>query len=336
MRDRCLALVAYMLLAHACGPALIAGPALAAEQETRADAGANAESERVIELLRKASSYLEEDAAQRKTAKQSLVEIGAPAVPYLVSRLDSTDVMERIALFDVLEKIGEPAVDALHEAFHSPKSVLEHRRVMSLIGTIGSTRSQPVFIQAAQDADWAIRTAAAAGLGKLAAQRPEARKHLTDLLTDDDWNVRLRAVLALGDAGVGDDMGPLAARLQDSHYAVRLAAAEVLGDQGHRAVGPIARRLEHKAATLVERLVCLQALGRTKHPSAAQYVEPLLIDPDLVVRTYAARTYGMTASASGLAICRSLLEEEQDVNVQQALVEAKKAIRARLDDIVDR
>lgn len=285
--------------------------------------------ERVVELLKQASSYLEEDEPKRKAAKDALVEIGAPAVPYLVSRLDSPDVMERIALFDVLPRIGGAAVDELHTAFRNPKSPLEHRRVMSLIGTIGSARSGPVLIEATRDADWSIRAAAANGLGNIAAQDAEARPPLLALLSDDDWNVRLRAVLALGDAGVGDDIATVAARLRDPHFSVRLAAAEILGDEGRRAVGAIARQLEDARATRVERLVCLRALAQTKHPAAAVYIEPRLIDADPLVRAYAAEAYGPTAPASGVLLCRALLEEETDPTVRRALSEALDAIKAR-------
>ena len=285
--------------------------------------------ERVLELLGQASSYLEEDAAKRKAAKDALVEIGGPAVPALVSRLDTSDVMTRIALDDVLPRIGEPAVDALHEAFRNPRSVLERRRAASLISTIASARSEAVLTEASRDADWAVRAAAAAGLGKLATQDPVAREHLLALVPDDDWGVRLRAVLALGDAGVGDDIELVAARLRDRHFAVRLAAAEILGDQGRRAVGPIAVQLEDAQATRVERLTCLQALGRTKHPAAAVYIEPLLIAPHRLVRFCAAEAYGTTAAASGAPLCKVLLEEETDPDVRRALSEALVAIEAR-------
>ncbi len=285
--------------------------------------------ERVVELLKRASSYLEEDEPKRKAAKDALVEIGAPAVPYLVSRLDSPDVMERIALFDVLPRIGEPAVDELHAAFRNPKSLLEHRRVMGLIGTIGSVRSRPLLVEAAHDPDWSIRAAAATGLGNIAAQDAGARPPLLALLSDEDWNVRLRAVLALADAGVGKNIGDVAARLRDAHFSVRLAAAEILGNEGGRAVAAIARQLDDARTTRVERLVCLQALAQTKHPAAAVYIEPHLIDADPLVRAYAAEAYGPTAPASGALLCPALLDEETDPTVRRALSEALDTIKAR-------
>jgi HEAT repeat protein len=285
--------------------------------------------EHVLELLDQASSYLEEDAAKRKAAKDALVEIGGPVVPTLISRLDTPDVMMRLALDDVLPRIGEPAVDALHNAFRNPRSVLERRRAASLISTIASARSEAVLAEASGDTDWAVRAAAAAGLGKLAAQDPVAREHLLALVGDDDWGVRLRAVLALGDAGVADDIDLVAARLRDRHFAVRLAAAEILGDQGRRAVGPIAVQLEEAEATRVERLTCIQALGRTKHPAAAVYIEPLLIAPHHLVRFYAAEAYGATAAAAGAPLCEALLETETDPSVRRALTEALVAIEAR-------
>ena len=237
--------------------------------------------------------------------------------------------MEQIALDDVLVRIGEPAVDALHEAFRKPSSVLEHRRIMSLIGKIASARSQPVLVEASADADRAIRAAAAAGLGKLATADREARRQLLALLTDDDWSVRLRVVLALGDANAPEDLDTLAAALRDPHFAVRLAAAEVLGDRGGPAVPAISEQLEHRRTTLTERLVCFQALGRTGHPAAATHIEPFLINSSPLVRAYAAQAYGRAAPVSDAPLCSALLQEETDANVRRALREALKALEER-------
>lgn len=315
------------LLLAAC--VLVAGAAETPAADQAASEQAAASTEQVAALLEQASSYLEEDEAKRTEAKNALVEIGAPAVPYLVSRLDSTDIMELIALDDVLTRIGEPAADALHEAFNNPRSVLERRRAMSLISAIASARSQPLFIEASADPDWSIRAAAAAGLGKLAADDPEAHRRLLALLPDGEWNVRLRVVLALGDIGAAEDIGVLAAALGDPHFSVRLAAAEILGDRGGEAVAAIAEQLERPSASLIERLTCLRALGGTGHPAAARHVEPLLIDPDPLVRVYAAEAYGLVAALSDAALCAALLEEEKDPTARRALRQAVEALQER-------
>ena len=294
------------------------------------DEAAAAVEARVGELLEAASSYLEEDAAKREAAKTALVEIGAPAAPLLVARLDSTNIMEQIALFDVLPRIGEPAVDVLHAAFLGPGSPQIHRGAITLIGKIGSRRSAAILTQAATDGDWAIRAAAADGLGRLAADLPEAREHVYKLLGDEDWGVRLRAVWAIGDAGLGGEVKALAPLLEDAHFGVRLAAAELLAAQGTSGVAAIARRLEEHNPTRVGKLSCLEALGRTHHPGAAVHVEPFLIDADAVVRVYAARAYGDTAAQTGVVLCEALLDEEMDRNVRLALQAALTAIKARI------
>jgi HEAT repeat protein len=285
--------------------------------------------ERVRKLLGEASSYLEEDAAKREAAKNALVEIGAPAAPLLVARLDTPDVMEQLALADVLPRIGESAVDALHEAFLDPTSARQHRRVMGLIGKIGSPRSTSILIEAAGDSDWAIRASAAEGLGRIAAGDPAARARLYELLHDEDWGVRLQATWAIGDAGLAGDVDTLAALLDDPHFAVRLAAAELLAAQGQSAVGAIARRLEARNLTPVGKLTCLDALGQTHHPAAAAHIEPFLIDPDPVVRVHAARAYGSAALSTGAALCTALLAEEPKPVVAAALRAAQAEIEAR-------
>ena len=108
-----------------------------------------------------------------------------------------------------------------------------------------------------------------------------------------------------------------------------IAAAEILGNEGGRAVAAIARQLDDARTTRVERLVCLRALAQTKHPAAAVYIEPHLIDADPLVRAYAAEAYGPTAPASGALLCPALLDEETDPTVRRALTEALDTIKAR-------
>jgi HEAT repeat protein len=313
-----------------------ARPAPAGQAVEAAGSNADAVQARVEALLRQASSYLEEDEAKREAAKAALVDIGAPAVPSLVSRLGTSDVMEQIAIFDVLPRMGEPAAAALHELLQArapggerAASTLERRRAMSLIGTIGSLSSRPVLLEACDDPDWVVRSAAAAGLGKLGAQDAEARRRLLALLDDGDWNVRLRAVLALGDAGVsGEEIDLVAGCLLDEHFAVRQAACEILGDLGEAAVTAVARRLNTGAPTVVQRATCLEALGRTSSTTAVGPVEPYLTDPSPVVRYYAAEAFAATASAAEGARCRSLLETEHHPAVRRALERAVDALNA--------
>ncbi|MBN1918940.1 MAG: HEAT repeat domain-containing protein [Verrucomicrobia bacterium] len=308
--------------------AIVAHSASAGENQQASDSV----EARVRALLEAASSYREEDGARRESAKSALVEIGAPAAPLLVERLDGTDVMEQLALTDVLDRIGEPAVEALHTAFAHPASERHRRRVLALIGTIGSPRSAAILVEAKRDADWAVRAAAAEGLGQIAAGDPAARACSRELLQDEDWGVRLRAVWAFADAGLAGEVDTLAALLEDGHYAVRLAAAGLLSTQGERAVGAIARRLEKRTPSPVTRLACLDALGQTRHPAAAVHIEPFLIDTDPIVRVHAALAYGHTAPPTGAPLCAALLAEESEAVVARTLRAAQTEIEAASGD----
>ena len=123
-----------------------------------------------------------------------------------------------------------------------------------------------------------------------------------------------------------DAVEALAACLNDGHFAVRLAAAELLATHGAAAVGAIARRLEARSPTPLQKLAFLDALGQTRHRAAAVHIEPFLIDP--VTRVHAARAYGSTAARSSGVSCAALLIDEREPAVVVALRAAQAQIEA--------
>ena len=66
--------------------------------------------DKVDDLFIKASSGMEIHKELVEPSRQELIKMGKDAVPYLVEKLTTQDAREINMLFDILGKIGEPAV----------------------------------------------------------------------------------------------------------------------------------------------------------------------------------------------------------------------------------
>ncbi len=282
----------------------------------------------VVELLEKASSYLEEDAQQRKESINKLVEIGLPAVPYLCTRLDTNNVMERIALVDTLTRIGQPAVDELHRALEREEGKAKLLS-MKIIAKIGSEKSLQVFKNALNSTEWAFRSNAAAGLGKIKGD--EAREILLDMLDDRDDDVRLRALLSLADMADEKIVERLVDMLDDPSYIVRFGASEVIADYGEAAVPMLEKKLK-KSDRLVVKLLIIETLGNTKNESAAEVVGEYLQDDSPFLRAYSAIAYSKAAHITQRRRLQEKLSKEKVPKVRKALKKAIENFDRRLAD----
>ena len=279
----------------------------------------------VVELLKKASSYLEEDEKQRKESINRLVEIGAPAVPYLCTRLTTDNVMERIALVYALTRIGEPAVEELHK-LTTTEDEKTRRRVIHILGKIGSEKSLAVFKQALEDADWAIRSNAATGLGKIKSE--DSRSILFTLLKDRDDNVRLKALLSLADVADDEIIQRLVDMLDDPSYMVRFGAAEVIADYGEPSVSMLDKKLKDTNKPIITMLI-IETLGNTKSESAAQIIKDYIHREEPLLRAYAAAAYSKTAPTSELETLRQMLQSEKMPMTRRAIEKAIETMKKR-------
>jgi len=179
------------------------------------------------------------------------VQLGAPAVPPLITVLQDREAAIRAAAAGALVQIGAPAVEPLSRALQNRDAALRCTAV-ELLGQIGArqtgaalrTRAAEPLIGALRDGDVAVRRAAANALGQ--AGDAQALDPLISTLQDRD--VRELAVAALGEIGARQtDPGvrsravePLISALKDRAAAMRNAAAEALGRIGDpRAASPL-------------------------------------------------------------------------------------------------
>lgn len=282
---------------------------------------------KIVELLKNASSYLEEDEKIRQESVAKLVEIGAPAVPYLCSRLDTDNIMEIIALNNALSKIGEPAVEELHKGLKL-ESEKARDLAMKILASIGSAKSVPVFKEALKSDKWVMRANAVAGLGK--SKTKEARELLIAMLKDSDDDVRLRALLALADMPDEEMYERTIEMLDDPSFMVRFGASEILGEHGKESVPMLEKKLL-SSEKLITRLLIIETLGNTKSESAVKIVEPLLASENVLERSYAAMAFAKVTPQTDISKLEKVLENENNPAAKKAFERAIEAFKKRFE-----
>lgn len=121
-------------------------------------------------------------------AARSLISLGAPVVPSILSVLKDASPTQQKWLVDVLSAIRDPScVGALLDLAHSPKGEVRGA-VASALGVLNDARGTQPLINLLRDADWSVRQASARSLSRMKA--PEAVPALIALLSDSSLFVR--------------------------------------------------------------------------------------------------------------------------------------------------
>jgi HEAT repeat protein len=260
------------------------------------------------ELLVRASSSALQYEALRKPARRLLVKRHEESVPYLVTRLDTDDVRERIAVENVLVEIGSPAVDPLIQSLgresERDDTTRGARLAAGILGKIGDARAVAPLVEARGHSTWKVRASVAEALGRIgdAAAVPG----LVDLIEDENEIVRKSAAAGLGRVAQANEdeaalderaVEALAAALGDASYSVRGSAARALATTGERSVEKlveIARNAGEPA-----RILAIRALGEIGDRDAARPLRDLLDSESWVAAAHAAEALGRIGLSGG-------------------------------------
>jgi len=175
-----------------------------------------------------------------KPSLDSLIAMGAAAVPVLLPYLATEDARERHAITDIFQGIGKPAVAELvrvlgtGDLYHTLNS-------LTALAKIGDSSAALGVIPFLGDSAHAIRAQAAETLGKTGGR--DVNEALLTTLRDSVESVRKSAAVALGRRRHPGAADALAAALDDTWFGVRYAAAEALVqlDSGEVSGGRLAR-----------------------------------------------------------------------------------------------
>ncbi|MDO9043803.1 MAG: HEAT repeat domain-containing protein [Methanobacteriaceae archaeon] len=146
----------------------------------------------------------------------------------LIESLQEDDEHVRVQVIELLEEIGNPAVDPLIDVLDSPNKYVRMGAAKAL-GVIGDSKAiEPLIKTLKDDNKWVRRDAS----GALAQMGTDAVEPLINILSDDDWKVRGAATWALGNIKDPRAVEHLIGALNDESGFVRGGATWALGNIG--------------------------------------------------------------------------------------------------------
>lgn len=209
-------------------------------------------------------------------AKDALVKIGAPAIEPLIAALKDSHQYVRLAVIEVLGKIGdERTAEVLIAALSDEEASVRFAAVMALDSgdfPVVAQAVEPLIAFMTNESEKAFcRGFAARALGKIRDQR--AVEPLLAALKSDDLDLCKAAVYALGKFGDTRFIEPLVAAVVNKPYErLFYAVGDSLTELGIPAVAPLVTILRSHESRVARQLaaVSLEGIGD------AQAVEPFI------------------------------------------------------------
>ena len=234
-----------------------------------------------------ASRLLANDPKVRATAEAALVKGAGRSLPLLRRFLDPRHEDLHVVTFEILQRIGPPAIPLLVELLRHEWVSIRRSAVSELIDLVPYTAGiQTSLRRALRDEDSVVAGDAARALGALGKRASPSVGALVNTLSHEDPYVRIYAAEAL--AAIGPSAGPattaLAGALGDPIPGVRWAACEALagiGPAAQSAVPQLIAALEDEF--LYVRIFAAGALGSIgpKAQSAREALRAAANDPTL-------------------------------------------------------
>ncbi len=234
-----------------------------------------------------ANRLLANDPKVRATAQAALVQAGPRSFPLLRRFLDPEHEDLHSETFQIIQRIGPPAIPLLAELLRHESDSIRRRAIDELIDLAPHTEwIQPALRRALKDEDSIVAGDAARALGALGKRASPSVGALVNTLSHEDSYVRIYAAEAL--ASIGPSAAPatnaLAEALGDPIPGVRWAACEGLGSIGPAAQSAVPQLIEAlEDEFLYVRIFAAQALGSIgpKAQSAREALRAAANDPAL-------------------------------------------------------
>jgi outer membrane protein assembly factor BamB/HEAT repeat protein len=212
-----------------------------------------------------ANRVLANDAKVRATAEAALVKGAGRSVPLLRRFLASDNEDLHQQTFEVIRRIGPPAIPLLVELLRHRDVSFRRFAADALIDLPPDTASiQPALRRALRDEDSMVAGDAARALGALGKKASPSVRALVKALSHEESFVRIYAAEALANIGpnAGEATNDLASALGDPIPGVRWAAGEALAGIGPAAQSAVPQLIEAlKDEFLYVRICAAGALG---------------------------------------------------------------------------
>lgn len=253
-------------------------------------------------------------------SKDALGEIGEPAVPYLVDKMDTQDARTMKALEDIFKLIGTPAVPSIVEAIGAEDN-FKRRLAVRVLGEMKDTTAVDGLLRYVDDHDFRIRSSVLNALGKIGDRR--GVEPSMNGLRDDDYLVRTSAAVSLSMLADPLAIDVLLRALSDDYYGVRFKAAEALWNIGESAIEPIKYALENSSDTAAYYLL-IEIAGNLKDKKLTKPLTKILESNDPIARGFAVEALSTIDSEKAAGIFKKKLKEEDHPFVLGKIEETSK------------
>ncbi|MFN8008890.1 MAG: HEAT repeat domain-containing protein [Terriglobia bacterium] len=208
---------------------------------------------------------MSKDSKVRASAEAALVKGAGRSLPLLRQFLASEDADLHEQTFEIIRRIGPPAIPLLVELLRHEEVSFRRFAADAFIDLPPDTESiQPALRQALRDEDVMVAADAARALGALGQRAGPSVGALIKALSHEDPHVRIYAAEALASIGPKAALATqeLAIALSDPIPGVRWAAGEALGGIGPAAQSAVPQLITAlKDEFLYVRICAAEALG---------------------------------------------------------------------------
>jgi outer membrane protein assembly factor BamB len=212
-----------------------------------------------------ADRILANDPKIRAAAEAALVQGAVRSLPLIRRFLNSDNEDLQLKTFEIIRRIGPPAIPLLVELLTHEQSFIRRLAVDALIDLAPNTESiQPALRRALRDEDWVVAGDSARALGALSKRASPSVPALVQALSHEEPHVRIYAAEALASIGpkAAAATKDLAKALGDPIPGVRWAAGEALASIGPAAQSAVPQLIEAlKDEFLYVRICAAGALG---------------------------------------------------------------------------
>ncbi|MDI6839270.1 MAG: HEAT repeat domain-containing protein [bacterium] len=248
-----------------------------------------------------------------KPARDSFVNLGETAIPYLLKKLDTDDAREQHTLIDILKKMKVYAVAPLiSKASEGDRG---SKLAVYVLGEIGDTLAVSPLLSLLDKGDWQLKANCLVALGKIGDIR--ATYKIIPYVQDTILSIRRSASIALSKLGDSTSTKSLVNAIFDSCYSVRFAASSGLIKIGQSAVNPLIKSLT-TALPPINYLI-IYTLGEIKDKKAITELRKLLKSSDSKVRGFTVEALGKLGDYKTI---KKLHQDEQNGFVKDKLKEA--------------
>jgi HEAT repeat protein len=245
-------------------------------------------------------------------AKDSIAAMGGEVTVLLIDKFDTKSARERVAILDILKKLGRAAVPDLVKALQRANGLVVER-VCNSLGEIADSSAVPGLLSVTGHSRWQVREQSTGALGKCRDSRGNSAVAVAML--DTIGQVRKSAAVAAGDLKLNSSIPTLIHMLGDDFYGARMCALETLCKlDTANVISILADSILSSNASIGDRACAV--LGKLKSQSARNILMEQVKSSDARRRSHAGLALIYSDPQDSCGLQASFVDVESDTRVK--------------------